>query len=149
MGFQSSSPGQNLGVFLSFLHRHKAEFSPLFLSILFYVWFLFLMPCFFSPSLTPSSLFFPFYPLIFLSFCFFFYCLFAFDLCLVVQDHLTFLSFSVHRMLYYKVALGTKGRPNLRTCDAFGGHGDLFIYHMHLEKLEKTPQKTARSQLGK
>lgn len=68
-------------------------------------------------------------------FAFSFYCLFAFDLCLVVQDHLIFLSFSVHRMLYYKVTLGTKGRPNLRTCDAFECHGDLFIYYVYLEKL--------------
>lgn len=39
----------------------------------------------------------------------------------IMQDHLMFLSFNVHGMLYYKVALGTKGRPNFRTCDGLGG----------------------------
>lgn len=68
-----------------------------------------------------SSAIFSFLPTHFSCLLAYFNYLFAFDLSYVVQDHVMFLSFNVHGMIYYKVAFGTKGRPNLRTCDVFGG----------------------------
>lgn len=105
--------------------------------------FYFFMLCFFTSSLTSSSLIFSFLPTHFshLS-AFFFYCLFTFDVSYVVQDHLMFLSFNVHGMLYYKVALGIKGRPNFRTCDAFWGQWSFVHLPYALKEIRKNfPRK--------
>lgn len=107
----------------------------LFLSILD---FFFFMLCFFTPSLASSSLFFLFTHLS----AFFFNSLLTYVLC--SARSLMFLSFNAYGMLYNKFALRTKGRPNFRTCDAFWINGHVFLYHMHLEKLEKPSQENCR-----
>lgn len=129
------------GSFLLLLTQMLALF---FSFVSFYVWFLFFfMLCFFTP-LTSSSLFFPFYHSFFSSFWVFLFFVHFSLVSYIVQDHLMFLSFSVHEMLYYKVALGTKGRPNFRTCGASWGQWS-FVY---LEKLEKTSQGNFRVWTG-
>lgn len=68
----------------------------------------------------------------------------------IVQYHLMFLKFNVHGMLYYKVPLGTKGKPSFRTCDAFWRQW-LFVHLPYtFRKIRKRrPKNTAGSQLGK
>lgn len=130
------------GSFPLFLTQMLALF---FSFVSFYVWFLFFfMLCFFTPSLTSSSLFFPFYHSFFSSFWVFLFFVHFSLVSYIVQDHLMFLSFSVHEMLYYKLALGTKGRPNFRTYGASWGQWS-FVY---LQRLEKTSQGNCRVWTG-
>lgn len=130
------------GSFPLFLTQMLALF---FSFVSFYVWFLFFFYALFlySFSYIIFSIFY-FYHSFLSSFWFFLFFVRFSLVSYIVQDHLMFLSFSVHEMLYYKLALGTKGRPNFRTCGASWGQWS-FVY---LQRLEKTSQVNCRVWTG-